>query len=140
MKLTIKEHTPGITDVPGFSASGVSCDVRENGGDRLDLGIILSERPCSGAGVFTLNDVVAAPVRYCKSLLSPTQPFHGIVANSGNANACTGERGEKDCVAMADRTREALSLPPKSVFVASTGRIGRVLPMDRIGKGIRRWR
>tara|TARA_R100000027_G_scaffold37442_1_gene27551 strand:+ start:34549 stop:35775 length:1227 start_codon:yes stop_codon:yes gene_type:complete len=137
MKLTIKEHSPGITDVPGFSASGVACDIRGTGDDRLDLGIILSETPCAGAGVFTQNDVCAAPVRYCKSLLSPTQAFHGIVVNSGNANACTGEQGEKDSVIMADRTREALSLPPKSVFVASTGRIGRALPMPKIEKGIR---
>jgi len=136
MKLTIKEQSPGITDVPGFSAGGVASDIRETGADRLDLGIILSERPCAGAGVFTQNDVVAAPVRFCKSLLSPTQVFHAIIANSGNANACTGEQGEKDCLAMAEHTREALSLPPKSVFVASTGRIGRALPMSRIQKGI----
>lgn len=137
MKISTKEHSPGITDVPGFSASGVSSDIRGSGADRLDLGIILSERPCTGAGVFTLNDIAAAPVHYCKSLLSPTQAFHGIVANSGNANACTGPQGEKDCAAMGDRTREALSLPPKSVFVASTGRIGRVLPMAKIETGIR---
>ena len=137
MKLTIKEQSPGITDVPGFSASGVSSDIRGTGADRLDLGIILSEAVCTGAGVFTQNDVSAAPVHFCKSLLSPTQAFHGIVVNSGNANACTGEQGEKDCAAMADRTREALSLPAKSVFVASTGRIGRSLPMPKIEKGIR---
>ena len=136
MKLTIKEQSPGITDVPGFSAAGVACDIRENGSARLDLGIILSEKPCAGAGVFTQNDVVAAPVRFCKSLLSPTQVFHAIVANSGNANACTGEQGELDCLSMAERAREALSLPPKSVFVSSTGRIGRALPMERIQKGI----
>ncbi|MGE9290850.1 MAG: bifunctional glutamate N-acetyltransferase/amino-acid acetyltransferase ArgJ [Puniceicoccales bacterium] len=137
MKLTIKEQSPGITDVPGFSASGVASDIRGNGDNRLDLGIILSEKACTGAGVFTQNDVSAAPVRYCKSLLSPTQAFHGVVVNSGNANACTGEQGEKDCPAMADRTREALSLPEKSVFVASTGRIGRALPMAKIEQGIR---
>jgi len=137
MKLSTKEHSPGITDVPGFSAAGVGCDIRNSGDPRLDLGIILSSRPCAGAGVFTLNDVAAAPVQYCRSLLSPTQHFHGIVANSGNANACTGKQGEADCLAMADQTREALSLPPRSVFVASTGRIGRALPMATIKKGIR---
>ncbi len=137
MDLTIKEQSPGITDVPGFSAAGVASDIRSNGSDRLDLGIVYSEKPCSGAGVFTQNDVSAAPVRFCKSLLSPTRAFHAIVANSGNANACTGEQGEKDCRTMAEQTRQALQLPPASVFVASTGRIGRTLPMDNIERGIR---
>ncbi len=137
MKITFKENSPGLTDVPGFSAAGVGCDVRGNGGDRLDLGIVLSTRPCTGAGVFTQNDVVAAPVGLCRSLLSPSRAFHAIVVNSGNANACTGARGEEDCAAMASLTAGALSLPTDSVFVASTGRIGRALPMDRIGKGIR---
>ncbi|MEM0965608.1 MAG: bifunctional glutamate N-acetyltransferase/amino-acid acetyltransferase ArgJ [Verrucomicrobiota bacterium] len=137
MNLSVKEQSPGITDVPGFSASGVACDIRGTGDDRLDLGLILSEKPCTGAGVFTLNDVVAAPVDFCKSLLSPTHVFHGIVANSGNANACTGEQGEKDCAEMATIARQALSLPPNSVFVASTGRIGRELPMEKVRGGIR---
>ena len=137
MKITFKENSPGLTDVPGFSAAGVGCDVRGTGGDRLDLGILLSTRPCTGAGVFTQNDVVAAPVGLCRSLLSPARALHAIVVNSGNANACTGARGEEDCAAMASLTGGALSLPADSVFVASTGRIGRALPMDRIGNGIR---
>lgn len=138
METVFKDQSPGLTDVPGFSAAGVACDIRGNGADRLDLGVVFSEKPCAGAGVFTRNDIAAAPVAYCRSLLSPPSAvFHGIVANSGNANACTGAQGDRDCRSMAVRTQEALSLPDRSVFVASTGRIGRQLPMPRVEAGIR---
>lgn len=137
MKIDFKEDSPGLTDVPGFSAAGVACDIRGTGGNRTDLGIVFSERPCGGAGVFTRNDIAAAPVGYCRSLLSPSQSFHGIVANSGNANACTGDRGAADCRTMAGLASDALGVAAENVFVASTGRIGRPLPMDRIEQGIR---
>ncbi len=137
MDIRYKNESPGLTDVAGFSASGVACDIRGKKDQRLDLGIVLSEKPCTGAGVFTRNDICAAPVRYCRSLLSPSSVFHGIVANSGNANACTGAQGEEDTRTMAGITQEALSLPTGSVFVASTGRIGRILPMKEVRQGIR---
>jgi len=137
METLFKNGSPGLTDAPGFSAAGVACDIRAAGDDRLDLGIVFSEKPCTGAGVFTRNDIAAAPVSYSRSLLSPSSLFHSIVANSGNANACTGNRGDHNCAEMAALTQEVLSLPPKSVFVASTGRIGRLLPMEKIRSGIR---
>lgn len=136
MDLNYKNDSPGLTDVAGFSASGTACDIRGKGDGRLDLGIVFSEKPCTGAGVFTRNDIAAAPVHYCRSVLSPSAVFHGIVVNSGNANACTGSQGEQDCRTMATLTQNALSLPEGSVFVASTGRIGRHLPMREIQSGI----
>lgn len=136
MVIDYQNNSPGITDTPGFSASGVACDIRENGKNILDLGIVYSQRPCTGAGVFTRNDIVAAPVTLCRSLLSPTAKFHGIVANSGNANACTGKNGDEDAQQMVQLAQKATGSPDKTFFVASTGRIGRALPMNKIVQGI----
>ncbi len=120
---------------PGFQLSGVACDVRGLGNDRLDLALVHSERPCSAAGVFTTNQVRAAPVDYCQEILDTGERFHGIVANSGNANACTGPQGLEDTRALA-RAAEGEVLPAGSVFVCATGRIGRPLPMDRLLPGV----
>jgi len=136
MPIDYQNDTPGLTDTPGFEAAGVACDVRGNGKETLDLGLVYSPRPCAGAGVFTRNDIVAAPVTLCRSLLSPSGKFHGIVANSGNANACTGKNGEQDALEMAQLAQKSTGSPDKSFFVASTGRIGRPLPMDKISRGI----
>ena len=98
-----------------------------------DLGIVYSKKPCSVAGVFTTNGVKAAPVRYCQNLLSdPSAKFHGIVANSGNANACTGDQGDSDSVKMASEVARHLNLHSKEILVCSTGRIGVRLPMSKI--------
>ena len=79
-----------LTEPRGFFCSGVYCDVKGKRDGKLDLGIIYSKRPCSVAGVFTTNDVRAAPVRYCESLIQDEKTLcHAIIANSGNANACT---------------------------------------------------
>ena len=83
-----------LTEPRGFFCSGVHCDVKGKRDGKLDLGIIYSKKPCSVAGVFTTNDVRAAPVKYCESLIRDEKTIcHAIVANSGNANACTGMRG-----------------------------------------------
>ena len=72
---------------------------------RIDLGIVYSKRPCTGAGVFTTNDVKAAPVLHGQAILAEQNEFHAIVANSGNANACTGPQGEVDTGTMASESR-----------------------------------
>lgn len=133
------ENSPGITDVPGFRAASAACDIRKKGDDtRLDLGMIFSPDPCTVAAVFTTNDVVAPPVTVCRELLknSRNRKYHGLIVNSGNANACTGEQGLKDARAMIKWAAEATEQGPDTFFVASTGRIGEALPMDRIEKGI----
>ena len=95
-QLTVTPDSAGITDVPGFEAAGVACDIRDkNDLKRLDLALLFSLRPCTAAGTFTTNQVKAAPVLLCQKHLAHGGPFHGIVANSGNANACTGPEGLK---------------------------------------------
>ena len=127
----------GITDVPGFFAAASACDVRQKGDlKRKDVAVLFSKTPCSAAGVFTLNDVKAAPVIQCLQVLESEKAVHGIIANSGNANAVTGQQGAADADTMAELTESELELPAGSVFVASTGRIGRLLPMDALKQGI----
>ncbi len=135
-QVTLTDDSPGLADVPGFQLAGVHCDVRENGKQRLDLAVIFSEKPAVGAGVFTTNDVKAAPVRHCQQILAAGESFTAIVANSGNANACTGAQGLADCATMAAETAKRLEVPAEQVFVCSTGRIGRGLPMEKIKAGI----
>lgn len=127
----------GVTEALGFFASGVASNIMGKNNGKLDLGVIYSRRPCSAAGTFTTNDIKASPVRYCIELLkSPDQTFHGVVANSGNANACTGKQGDLDCAKMATETARHLGVEAKEILVCSTGRIGVQLPMSRITAGI----
>ena len=127
----------GISDCPGFKTSGVGCDIRENGDlSRLDLALIMSEQPCDAAGVFTLNDVCAAPVHHCKEVLAQSNAkVSGFVVNSGNANAATATQGRLDAAEMSKLAQHETGsdLP---FLVCSTGRIGRTLPMDKIKSGI----
>jgi glutamate N-acetyltransferase/amino-acid N-acetyltransferase len=138
-QLTVTPDSAGITDVPGFEAAGVACDIRQkNDPKRLDLALVYSLRPCTAAGTFTRNAIKAAPVLLCTKHLTEGGPFHGFVANSGNANACTGAEGLRDAQAMAQRIAASLNQKPPAFFVCSTGRIGQPLPMDKVGKGLER--
>jgi glutamate N-acetyltransferase / amino-acid N-acetyltransferase len=135
--LSISENSPGLSDVPGFTAAGAGCDIRNKGDlERLDVALVFSEQPCAAAGVFTVNAVKAAPVRQCQEVLRRGR-VHGIVANSGNANACTGEGGMEDARETARMAAEDLGVGPETLFVCSTGRIGERLPMERLERGIR---
>lgn len=102
---------------------------------RLDVAFFVSDAPCSAAGLFTTNVVRAAPV-----LLSEARVKSGraqaIVANSGCANACTGPRGMKDARAFGERAAKAFGLDPESVLVASTGVIGKFLPVSKLGDAL----
>ncbi len=142
-EITFTPNTAGVTDPKGFFANGVSADIRRKGNDRLDTGIVFSKTPCNAAGVFTKNRVKAAPVLQCEAVLAAGEPIHGIVANSGNANACTGAQGKVDAKTMADQAAAACGVSGTGFLVCSTGRIGDLMPMDRIlpaieksGKGI----
>lgn len=130
--IRISLDSPGLSDVPGFRCAGVSADVRGKGDQRLDVAVVYSKVPCTAAGVFTTNDIKAAPVLYDQKILASPGPFHGFVANSGNANACTGKQGMADTEAMASAAETASSSAEGSFFVCSTGRIGRALPMSRL--------
>ena len=123
MPIDFTDNSPGVTDATGFAAAAIACDIREKNSDRFDLALVYSRTPCAAAGVFTLNDVQAAPVRVCKEILAAGSPVFGFVANSGNANACTGPQGLADARVMAARTAAAVGAPDNSLFVCSTGRI-----------------
>ena len=105
MSIQVKliESPSGISDCPGFKTAGVACDIRAKGDiELLDLALVTSEEPCHAAGVFTMNDVCAAPVLVCKEILtSPSAKIAGIVVNSGNANAATAEQGMIDAKEMS---------------------------------------
>lgn len=122
---------PGIARTPlpkGFLAAGVNCGVRRY---RPDLGIILSEPAATAAGVFTLNQCQAAPVRYCRSLL-PSESVRAVITNSGQANAATGTEGDKANREMAFEVAKQLGCLPREVLTASTGVIGPQLELDKI--------
>lgn len=124
----------------GWSFNGVPCGIRGASGEpgRLDVAVWLSDRPAVAAGVFTQNLVFAAPVALCRKRLPQGQgtPFRAVVASSGNANACTGERGFADALEMTHLVEKTLGLEPGSALVASTGVIGRFLPMEEVRSGI----
>ena len=132
------DNSDALTDPQGFFCSGIHCDVKGIRNGKLDLGIIYSKKSCNAAGVFTTNDIKAAPVQYSDKIISkPDATFHAIVANSGNANACTGEQGEKDTLKMASEVARHLNIKSPEVLVCSTGRIGVPLPMSRLTAGIK---
>ena len=130
--MKIRKVAGGVTAPQGFRAGGMACGIKK---DQPDLALLVSEREASAAGVFTTNRVKAAPV-----VLSSRQIRGGkaraIVANSGNANACTGEEGIKDARTMVESTARALEIPPREVLVCSTGVIGEPLPMEAVTRGI----
>ena len=99
--------------------------------DRLDLGVIVSETPAVAAGVFTKNLFQAAPVLVAGERLLNSSHARAIAINSGQANACTGDEGLKNCRAALEITAKALGLDPSSILPASTGVIGDPLPLDK---------
>jgi glutamate N-acetyltransferase/amino-acid N-acetyltransferase len=119
----------------GYRFAGVSCGLRPDPA-RLDLALVVSEGPATAAGVFTQNRVAAAPVQVCRTRL-PTSAARGVVICSGNANACTGERGLADARRMTELAAEMVGCTAEQMLVCSTGVIGRPLPMDKIEPGIR---
>ena len=124
-----------ITSPQGFFAGATYAGIKTEGDGLLDLGILCSEVPCVAAGVFTTNKIKAAPVVLCQEKLAEGRA-QAIVANSGCANACTGEQGMADSVEMADLTAKKLGISPQQVLVASTGVIGVSLPMESLRTGI----
>jgi glutamate N-acetyltransferase/amino-acid N-acetyltransferase len=142
MKKGFKEIAGSVVAPKGFKASGVFCDIKRlgtgkgsNKGNKRDLALIVSETPATVAGMFTTNQVCAAPVKVCVERMK-RGTAHAIVVNSGNANACTGKQGMADAREMVGFAERSLVLPKGSVFVGSTGRIGVTMPMDNVRAGI----
>ena len=115
--------------VPGFRAAGTSCGIKKSG--KPDLALVVSDRPCVSAVVFTRNRVAAAPVLWGKALRARSR-LRGIVVNSGNANACTGPAGIEAVRETSRAACAAVGLPADSLLVGSTGVIGVPLPAARI--------
>jgi glutamate N-acetyltransferase/amino-acid N-acetyltransferase len=131
-----------ITAPQGFRVAACFCDVKtlgtgkgSNKGQKRDLALIVSDVPAKAAGMFTTNQVCAAPVKVCVEHLK-NNTAQAVVVNSGNANACTGPQGMTDAREMAAATAQALGLEKANVMVGSTGRIGVHLPMQNIRTGI----
>ena len=161
MKAKFRTVPGSIVAPKGFLASGVFCDIKRLGtgkgsakGRKRDLAFIVSEVPATVAGMFTTNQVCAAPVKVCLDRVKKGVA-QAIVVNSGNANACTGRHGLKDAIEMAHLTAEALNrrrvgcpqptnsrgdtrryIKTEHVLVGSTGRIGVTLPMENVKTGI----
>jgi glutamate N-acetyltransferase / amino-acid N-acetyltransferase len=142
MKLSFSEVGGSIVAPRGFLASGVFCDIKRlgtgkgsNKGPKRDLALIVSEVPATVAGMFTTNQVCAAPVKVCVEHLK-RGTARAVVVNSGNANACTGRQGLADAKEMATLVAKQFGFRPQEVFVGSTGRIGVEMPMPNLRRGI----
>ena len=132
MKFKIKKSF----SVPGFSLSGIACGIKNN--EQKDLALLMSEVPATAAGVFTQNQVIAPSVTYDRKIIESSGNVRAIIVNSGNANACTGAQGMKDCHAVARDLAELGGFPKNEVLVASTGVIGVPLPAKKIFDAIPR--
>ena len=130
----MKQIKGGVTAAKGFEAAGAEAEVKYKG--RKDVALIMSEAPCRAAGTFTTNVVKAAPVLWDKEVVEASPYVQAVVINSGIANACTGKQGMECCREEARWAGELLGIPQSAVLVASTGEIGRQIPMDRIHEGI----
>jgi glutamate N-acetyltransferase/amino-acid N-acetyltransferase len=117
----------------GFAAGVAVCGMKRSG--KSDLALLVSDRPAAAAGVFTTNRVVAAPVTVSRAQVHDGSA-RAIVTNSGSANACTGAQGRDDAWTMVTQTAAALGIPTSQVLVASTGVIGRALPIAGVVSGI----
>jgi len=123
-----------VTSPRGFHAGATYAGIKK-AKDSLDLGILFSEAPCVASGIFTTNRIKAAPVVLCRERVKSGRAV-AIVVNSGCANACTGEQGRANAIEMAALTAKKVGVSPEDVLVASTGVIGKQLPMDLIRAGI----
>ena len=129
----MNECPGGITAPLGFRAAGMYCGIRKI---KKDIAMIVSDAPATVAGVFTLNKTQAAPVIVDKIQLKRSPVCSAIVVNSGNANACTGERGLNDAWEMVRATAVALTVPETRVMISSTGVIGQYMPMGKVSPAI----
>lgn len=122
-------------DVPnGFKLTGLHCGIKSDAG-KPDLTLIVTDGPTTAAGVYTQNLVVAAPVALDRER-TPCDSIRAVVINSGNANACTGDRGLNDAREMARLAANTCHAKPEQALVLSTGVIGEFLPLDVIARGI----
>ncbi len=124
----------GVTAPKGYCATGKHIGIKKV---KKDLTLLLSETECVAAGAFTKNIVKAAPVLWDEKIVTSGEKVRGILVNSGNANACTGEQGIKDNETMAKTFATLASVSAEKILVCSTGVIGVNLPIEKIVEGIK---
>ncbi len=124
----------GVTAAKGFEAAATAAQIKYK--DRTDMAMIYSQVPCVCAGTFTTNVVKAACVKWDKQVVESGKKAQAVVVNSGIANACTGAEGFGYCKDTADAAAKALQIDADGVLIASTGVIGKQLPIDRITAGV----
>ena len=132
--MAITKINGGVTAPKGFLASGLNAGIKNQ--TKKDMAMVFSSTPCAAAGVFTTNLVKAAPVKWDKEIVTTSPYVQAVVVNSGIANACTGAEGLGYCADTASEAAAALNIPKTAVLVASTGVIGKQLPIDEIKSGV----
>lgn len=132
--MAITKINGGVTAPKGFLASGLNAGIKNQ--TKKDMAMVFSSTPCAAAGVFTTNLVKAAPVKWDKEIVTTSPYVQAVVVNSGIANACTGAEGLGYCADTAAEAASALNIPKTAVLVASTGVIGKQLPIDKIKSGV----
>jgi len=120
----------GLENISGFTFSAIECGIRYE--NRLDYCLIVSGKDCNAAGMFTTNKVSAAPVKLCRERIAG--PVRAVLVNATNANACTGDQGMDTAVALTADIAARIGAPAESVLMASTGIIGRQLPLEKMMK------
>ncbi len=125
----------GITAPRAFVANAISCGIKNPEATRLDLALLYSTQPTTSAATFTINRVRAACVRVSEKHLAQSN-YRAVILNSGNANACTGQRGMNDALGECRDVAAELGIEPQEVAVCSTGVIGLPMPMLRISPRI----
>lgn len=134
MPNVFREVENSVTAPQGFRAGGTACGIKSDGGIK-DLALLISDVPCVAAGMFTTSKTYAAPVDVCKTRLSGGSA-QAIIVNSGNANCATGELGLRNAYRMTEFVAHRFNLPEELILCASTGIIGRQLPIEKIEAGV----
>lgn len=132
--MAITKINGGVTAPKGFLASGLNAGIKNQ--TKKDMAMVFCSTPCAAAGVFTTNLVKAAPVKWDKEIVTTSPYVQAVVVNSSIANACTGAEGLGYCADTAAEAAAALNIPKTAVLVASTGVIGKQLPIDKIKSGV----
>ena len=134
MEQTMKEILGGVTAAKGYKAAGIYAGIKKK---RKDLALVYSTVPAKGAGTFTTNVVKAAPVKWDMKVTKESDHVQAVILNSGVANACTGKLGDENNLLMAQGVADTLNIPTEAVYTASTGVIGKQLPIEVITEGIK---
>ena len=124
-----------LTASKGFKVAAVKAGIKASG--NIDLGLIVADRRCNAAGVFSTNKIVSPTVTVSKAHIRSGYA-RAVYVNAGNANSCTGRRGHQDVLTICGQVATALAIKPEEVLVCSTGIIGEFLPMNKVRDGIAR--